>query len=272
MYLSYFRKLAITVCLPLLIGVSACEKFEYSPNEVRLDESEQDLTRKNLEKIQALDLDKRTTFRFAVISDTQRFYDELDDAVDALNNRNDLDFVIITGDITDFGQTKEYRWINDRMQKLKIPFLTVIGNHDCVGNGKKIYQAMYGPYDYTMNIGRNRFVFINTNSLEFDEPVPDLDFFRKALQDTANFDQAFVLSHIPPFDADFDKSMEEEFNRISNQSKVKVSIHGHQHGYREPRKYYGDAVDYLIVGSVEKRGYEEIAVTGRQIELKRILF
>jgi 3',5'-cyclic-AMP phosphodiesterase len=158
------------------------------------------------------------------------------------------------------------------MQKLNIPYLTVIGNHDCQGNGKKIYQAMYGIYDYTMNIGRNRFVFINTNSLEFDEPVPDLNFFRSALQDTANFDQAFVLSHIPPFDVDFDKSMEEEFTRISNQSKVKVSIHGHQHGYREPRKYYGDNVDYLIVGSVEKHGYEEITVTGRQIELKRILF
>lgn len=272
MYLSYFRRLALTFCLPLLLGISACDKFEYSPNEVRLENEEQDLTRKNLDKIQALNLDKKSTFRFAVISDTQRFYDELEEAVNALNSRNDLDFVIVTGDITDFGETKEYRWINDRMQKLKVPYLTVIGNHDCQGNGKKIYQAMYGPYDYTMNIGRNRFVFINTNSLEFDDPVPDLNFFRSALQDTANFDQAFVLAHIAPDDVDFDSSKEMEFTQIASHHKVKVSIHGHRHGYEAPAKNYGDGVDYLVVGSVNKRGYEEITVTGRQVDLKRVMF
>ncbi len=272
MYLPNLKKVILTFCLPFMLLVSACEKFEYSPNEVKLKDEEKDLTRKHLEKIAALQLDKRSSFKFAVISDTQRFYDELEDVVTALNKRNDIDFLILTGDITDFGTTKEYRWINDRMQELGIPFLTVIGNHDCVGNGKKIYKAMYGPYDYTMNIGRNRFVFINTNSREFSDPVPDLNFFRNALSDTATFDQAFVLSHIPPFDGDFERSMEKEFVRISNDSKVKVSIHGHKHGYAEPRKYYEDKVDYLIVGSVEKRGYEEITVTGKQIQLKRIEF
>jgi 3',5'-cyclic AMP phosphodiesterase CpdA len=272
MNLPDFRKLVLTFCLPALLFITACEKFEYSPNEVRLEDDEQDLTRKHLDKIAALNLDKKSTFKFAVISDTQRFYDELEDVVKALNGRNDIDFLILTGDITDFGTTKEYRWINERMQELGIPFLTVIGNHDCVGNGKKIYKEMYGPYDYTMNIGRNRFVFINTNSREFSDPVPDLNFFRNALQDTTNFDQAFVLSHIPPFDDDFENSMEEEFARISRDHKVKVSIHGHKHGYADPQKYYDDKVDYLIVGSVQKRGYEEVTVTGNQISLKRILF
>jgi Icc-related predicted phosphoesterase len=115
-------------------------------------------------------------------------------------------------------------------------------------------------------------VFINTNSLEFSGPVPDLNFFRNALQDTANFDQAFVLSHIPPYDVDFDKTMEEEFARISREHKVKVSIHGHRHSYADPKKYYDDEVDYLIVGSVQKRGYEEVTVTGNQITLQRIEF
>ena len=272
MYLPLFRKLALTFCLPFLLFITACEKFEYSPNEVRLEEEERNLTRKNLDKIADLNLDQKASFRFAVISDTQRFYDELEAVVAALKQRTDIDFLILTGDITDFGTTKEYRWINERLQELNIPVLTVIGNHDCVGNGKKIYKDMYGPYDYTMNIGRNRFVFINTNSLEFSDPVPDLNFFRSALQDTANFDQAFVLSHVPPFDGDFERSMEEEFTRISHDSKVKVSIHGHKHSYAKPTKYYDDKVDYLIVGSVEKRGYEEVTVSGKQVSLKRISF
>ena len=272
MYLPDLRKLAVTFCLPALLLFTACEKFEYSPNEVRLADDEQDLTRKNLDKINALELGKKSTFRFAVISDTQRFYDELDDLVEVIKKRNDIDFLILTGDITDFGITKEYRLIDERLQKLNIPYLTVIGNHDCQGNGKKLYKAMYGPYDYTMNIGRNRFVFINTNSLEFTDPVPDLNFFRSALADTANFDQAFVLAHIAPYDPDFNRTLEPDFSRISRESKVKVSIHGHQHGYSSPKKYYNDEVDYMIVGSVQKRGYEEVTVTGKQISLQHIEF
>jgi Icc protein len=266
------RNWTVAISLLLCFNLTSCNKFEYSPNEVRLEENEQDLTRKNIEKLQALHLENKSSIRFAVISDTQRFYDELDDVVAALQQRKDIDFVILTGDITDFGITKEYRWINERLEKLKMPVLTVIGNHDCQGNGKKLYKDMFGPYDYTVNIGRNRFVFINTNSLEFSDPVPDLNFFRTALHDTANFDNAFVFSHIAPFDVDFDSSLEEEFARISRESKVRVSIHGHQHGYRAPNKHYENDVDYLIVGSVQKRGYEEVTIAGKEITLNRISF
>ena len=267
-----FRWLATLFFLPLWFTLAGCNKFEYSPNEVRLKDDELNLTAKNLARIEAMNLDQRSTVRFAVISDTQRFYDELDAAVDALKKRNDLDFVIITGDITDFGVTKEFRWINERMQQLSIPYLTVIGNHDCVGNGKKLYQAMFGPFDYTMNIGRNRFVFINTNSLEFLHPVPDLDFFAQALHDVDNFDNAFVFSHIAPYDNDFDQELAPEFIRISRDRKVRVSIHGHKHGHTEPKQYYGDGVEYLIVGSVERRGYQEITINNQQVEIKRIEF
>ncbi|HSI91600.1 MAG TPA: metallophosphoesterase, partial [Adhaeribacter sp.] len=117
-----FRRLAILFFLPLWFTLAGCNKFEYSPNEVRLKDDELNLTAKNLARIEAMNLDQRSTVRFAVISDTQRFYDELDAAVDALKKRNDLDFVIITGDITDFGVTKEFRWINERMQQLSIPY------------------------------------------------------------------------------------------------------------------------------------------------------
>ena len=44
----------------------------------------------------------RDEIRFAVLSDSQRWYDELNDAVDALNARDDVDFVIHCGDLTDW--------------------------------------------------------------------------------------------------------------------------------------------------------------------------
>jgi Icc protein len=270
--MRFLPKWVAALSIPLCLGLASCNKFEFSPNEDKLEENEEHLTGKNIERLQKLHLENKPAFRFAVISDTQRFYDELDDVVEALKQRNDIDFVILTGDITDFGIIKEYRWVNERLNKLNVPVLTVIGNHDCQGNGKKLYQEMFGAFNYTVNIGRNRFVFINTNSLEFTTPVPDLNFFRSALHDTENFDNAFVLSHIAPYDGDFSDALEPEFARIARESKVKVSIHGHQHGYTAERQFYGDGVEYLIVGSVEKRGYEEITIAGEKITLKRILF
>ena len=41
----------------------------------------------------------RNAIRFAVIGDTQRWYDETQEAVEAINRRNDIDFVIHTGDM-----------------------------------------------------------------------------------------------------------------------------------------------------------------------------
>jgi Icc protein len=272
MRFNTFRGLVLGAFLPVMLAFGACEKFEYSPNEVKLEESEQDLNQKNIDKIMSMRLDQKSTFRIAVISDTQRFYDELDEVVDAINSRNDFDFVVLNGDITDFGIAKEYRWINERMQKLKVPFITVLGNHDCQGNGKKIYKAMYGPYDFTVNIGLNRLFFINTNSLEFNDPVPDLNFFRGALSDTANFDKALVFAHIAPFDPDFNRDLEPEFTRISSQGKVQVSLHGHQHGYQEPKQPYHDGVNYVIVGSIQKRFYEEVTVSKDQVKLNHITF
>lgn len=260
------------MAMSLSLGLAACEKFEYSPNEVRLEDDERDLTRKNIEKLRALHLENRSRIRFAVISDTQRYYDELDDVVEILKARNDIDFLVISGDITDFGITKEYRWVNERLEKLDLPILTVIGNHDCQGNGKELYKDMFGDLDYTVNIGRNRFVFTNTNSLEFSTPVPDLGFLRGALADTTNYDQAILVSHIAPYDPDFSRNLETDFATIARQGKVKLSLHGHKHNYMPPTAHYGDGVEYLIVGSIHKRVYEEVTIEGGKISLNSIAF
>jgi len=57
--------------------LASCSLFEYHPYEIRLDESQQDLNRKAIEKI--LSLPRTDTTRFIFIGDTQRFYDETED-------------------------------------------------------------------------------------------------------------------------------------------------------------------------------------------------
>ena len=112
----------------------SCEKtFTYNANEIQIEEKDRDQNTKNLERLQLKG--HKDSFCFVVISDTQRFYEELDDFVKKVNNYPDISFIVLNGDITDFGLRSEYLWISHRLQKLSFPFLVVIGNHDMLGNG-----------------------------------------------------------------------------------------------------------------------------------------
>ena len=80
--------------------------IEYHPYDLDID-GETDVNRRNIERIETATYGKEE-IRFAVISDTQRWYDETEDAVEALNQRDDLDFVLHTGDMSDFGLKLEF--------------------------------------------------------------------------------------------------------------------------------------------------------------------
>src|SRR5215207_9484795 len=136
----------------LLLCLTSCKKYlEYSPNEIRLEESNKNLNQKNIQRIQSLPV--KTTFSFAVTGDTQRSYEALDDLVEELNKRNDVSFLIVNGDLTDFGQNREYKWIARSLSKLKIPYVAVIGNHDMLANGHRIFNQMFGPDDFSYTVG-----------------------------------------------------------------------------------------------------------------------
>jgi Icc protein len=270
----YLRCLLLLCLLP---GLHSCELFEFSPHEVLIRGNDNNLNQHYADQIQALGLQPGDTIRIALISDTQRFYDETEEVVSAINARTAgkdqrIHFVIHGGDITDFGLTDEYRWIHERLKKLRMPYLTVIGNHDCVANGKVIYKNIYGPHDYSITVAGNRFVFLNTNSLEYKTDVPpNLGYLQDALADVNNYQNAFVVSHVPPFDVDFDKSKEAGFAQLMRQYQVKYSIHGHQHNH-QMRQPYNDGKDYLVIGSVENRVYVVLTIIGQQVSYEVVNF
>lgn len=92
--------------LPLL--AAGCDHIEYHPYDTDIS-GEQNINAKNIARIEAA-CRGRQTVRFAMISDTQRWYDETEKAVEALNARDDIDFVLHGGDLSDFGLKKEFMW------------------------------------------------------------------------------------------------------------------------------------------------------------------
>ena len=55
--------------------------------------------------------------------------------MESINKRGDVDFVVHCGDISDFGVTREFELQRDILEKLTMPYVVLIGNHDCLGSG-----------------------------------------------------------------------------------------------------------------------------------------
>lgn len=134
------NKLLFFVLLALCF--SGCDMLETHPYDVHIT-GERELTNKNIQLIENK-MQSKKTIRFAMISDTQRWYNSTEDVVKALNARGDIDFVIHGGDQSDFGVTKEFIWMRDIFNKFQMPYVCLLGNHDCLGTGEDAYRAIYG--------------------------------------------------------------------------------------------------------------------------------
>jgi Icc-related predicted phosphoesterase len=266
-------KLSLFLYLVSILSLLSCKDvFQYNPNEVRLDESQRNLNAKNIQKINALS--PVDTVKFILIGDSQRFYDELDDFVAVANKLKGVAFVLLAGDISDFGLNREYEWIHRSLAKLQMPYIGVIGNHDMLANGRIVYKQMFGAENFSFSYSDNQFICLNTNSLEtgFDGSLPDLPWLQQQLSGVSKYKNAFIISHIPPFSDGFDKKLEHSFSSLlAAHNEVKLSLHGHHHRF-SISKPYNNGPEYVVVGSLNKRNYALFSVWGEQYKIDEVYY
>ena len=263
----------IFIALLLSILSSSCKKlFSYSANEIQLGEKDRDQNIKNIERLQSKG--QNDSFRFVVISDCQRFYEEMDEFVEKINRYPDISFVVLNGDMTDFGLRSEYQWMSERLQKLSFPFLVVIGNHDMLGNGRELYKQMFGPENFGFSYSGYKFIALNSNSREvgYNGSLPDTSWLQQELSSTPSQEKIFVIAHLAPFSGDFHRSLEQAYVRIlANNGNVVYSIHGHE-GIAYLGQPYGPAVNYLVVNSIKEKSFVLINVNSNAITVEEIFF
>lgn len=189
--------------------------------------------------------------RFAVLGDAQLAFDEAADAIESVASRDDLDFVVQVGDFSHHGVRFEFERMNEVFARLEVPYFVLLGNHDTLGRGREIFARLFGPADFTADLGPLRFVFFDSNSREagFDGSVPDLAFLEDALPPEAER-PTVLLAHVPPWDADFDPSLRESFAAVA--SRATVAFYGHQHRFQVD-EFAG--VPAYVVDALEGRSY-----------------
>ena len=217
------------VCRAALAGVVIASAACIHTTPFDADPTERDLTRKNLEA-----LAKRTPpakFKFITLGDTHDEYDDFSKTVDIINKRNDIEFVVLAGDMSDRGLRQELEWTQEILARLHVPYLTAIGNHDAISSGALTYRRMYGPLDYRFRYGGIEFVLFNSNSLEFpDDPVPNFAWIDAQLDAATDAKGVVLITHLPPAfppakpEGFYDPA---QYEKLLTEHKVTLLVHSH---------------------------------------------
>ncbi|WP_430816124.1 metallophosphoesterase family protein [Carboxylicivirga sp. RSCT41] len=242
---------ALASVLFIVLAVSSCEEvIEYSPyqNIVKSKWKKQNIS--NYNKLLPAANEPFEPFRIGLIADSHSYYDEFEDQVKYINTRDDLDFIVHLGDVTLSANAREYDWYSDIMNKINIPVLTLIGNHDCLGNGYDIYTEMFGESNFFFEYKDVKFVMFDDIIWEKKVQDPDFEWFDNALANDSEYKYVLPFAHIPPWDDQFSMGNEYLYNQILLKHNLDLSIHGHGHSYRYAQPY--DDVNYLSIPSPER--------------------
>ena len=107
-------------------------------------------------------------FQFALVSDTHIGWvgadEDLRRTVDDINANDSLAFVIISGDVTEFGSDKELLQAKKTLDRLNKPWYIIPGNHDTKWSesGANSFRKVFGSDMFSFKY--DGFLFIGTNS------------------------------------------------------------------------------------------------------------
>ncbi len=235
---------------------TACDVFDYHPYDGKVT-GKTDINAKNINRIEESCRGKKE-FKFAFISDTQRWYDETEAVVKDINSRPDIRFVIHGGDLSDFGVTKEFLWQRDILEELKVPYVCCIGNHDCIGDGEDVFQKVFGETNFAFTAGNVRFLCLNTVALEYDysNPIPDFQFIENEMNPSDSTVQKTIFCmHCRPYDEQFNNNVAKPFEYyVKHCRNTQFCISGHIHR-TEIKDIYNDGMIYYAANCIGNREY-----------------
>ena len=266
----------IQICLGFwaICALSGCsDMFDIHPYDVDF-KGETGINDRQTATIESRFADK-DTLRVAFISDTHLWHSDARDEVADINRREDIDFVIHCGDLTDTGTAREYEWCRDILSGLRRPYVALIGNHDYLGTGDQAYGVMYGRMNFSFIASRIKFVCLNTNATEYDymAAVPNFDYMEEEMtRDSTRFDRTIVVMHAPPYSDQFNNNVAKAFRLYLHYFPgLTCCVYGHNHSDKV-EDIYGDGLLFYGIDCAEHRNYRIFTFTKDGYEVEQIRY
>ena len=177
-------------------------------------------------------------FRFAWLTDVHivrgsESIEDLKKSVRDINTMNDVQFIIFTGDISDFGYKEDMIIAKGILDSLKKPYYIVPGNHDTkwTASGATAFDEIFGHHNIHFSYGNIDFIGYQTGPIArrgdgYVTP-PDLRWIKQQLEDAKRKGHTIIpYTHYP-----LTKSMANWYvlTKLFKQYDVRVALAGHGH-------------------------------------------
>ena len=180
-------------------------------------------------------------FSFALLTDTHisnsnpQPLEDLQRSVADINAMPDVDFVIVSGDLTESGDRRALETVKSELDRLRVPYYATSGNHETTWSES-------GVMDFSRVFGSNRFAFTydSTFFIGFNSgPVirmadghvapQDIAWLKEQLDSVANHGNSkiIVVTHYPLQNGDVDNWF--DVTDVLRRYNVQCIIGGHYH-------------------------------------------
>jgi outer membrane protein assembly factor BamB/predicted phosphohydrolase len=176
-------------------------------------------------------------FRFAWLTDTHvgsgTGEEDLRSSIKDINARHDIEFVIISGDISELGRTSQLRLAKQMLDSLTVPYHIIPGNHDTKWSesGATVFPQLWGADRFVFDAHGIRFIGLHQGPLMrmgdghfAPEDVRWLDSTLRPLQQSRQ--PLIFVTHYP-----LDESIDNWYDVVSllKQCNTQAVLLGHGH-------------------------------------------
>lgn len=188
---------------------------------------------------------QQSCFRFAHLTDLHispnnaQPTEDLLRSVAQLNATDGLDFVIVTGDLTEEGDRASLEKVKSCLDLLKMPHYTVLGNHETKWSesGCTAFAEIFGAERFKLE--HKGFLFLGFNSgplmrMAYGHVVPqDIRWMEEEMKKAGKEQKVILATHYPMMEGDVDNWY--QVTDAVRPYNIRLFIGGHYHRDRELR-------------------------------------
>ena len=219
------------------------------------------------------------SFRFAQLTDLHLSpnnpnpTEDLLRSVAQINAMGNIDFVLVTGDITEEGDRASMEKVKSCLDLLKVKFYVALGNHETKwsDSGCTAFGEIFGSERFEFE--HKGFLFLGFNSgplmrMAYGHVVPqDIRWMRERMEQAGKDKPVMLVTHYPMKDGDVDNWY--EVTDAVRPYNIRLFIGGHYHANRNER--YDGIPGILMRSNLRdkdgKQGYGIYEVTSDSIKV-----
>lgn len=178
------------------------------------------------------------TLRFVVIADIHYTVDNPQCKTDFqaltkdIMQQDGIAFILVLGDVAHRGDLASMKEVKQMLDKTKIPYYVVPGNHDCLNNGvgDAYFREVFGDTRFRLLCNGNLFLGINTAQLRSGDAhiaPEDIEWVKKQLKNSTKKTPVYVVTHHPLQSPDCDNWY--QLTDVVRRRNLQTVINGHYH-------------------------------------------